>query len=211
VDNVGGDDPNNVYSAFILDQDIKTDEVMAKVSFQPLPRIRASLQYQLIAMDIDTDEDTDPPSSVHTTDYDANIYTASITATPYAGLFLTGLVSYQDIELETIDLADAPVTTYDGDVLSLSVAAGLALDSRTNLNMQYIYTLTENFKDFSDVGLPLGSENQRHAVLASLSRRITDMLSVKFRYGFYSYDDDASDGSDDYTAHLVGAALSMTF
>jgi len=211
VDNVGGDDPNNVYSAFILDQDIKTDEVMAKVSFQPLPRIRASLQYQLVAMDIDTDEDTDPPSSVHTTDYDANIYTASITATPYAGLFLTGLVSYQDIELETIDLADAPVTTYDGDVLSLSAAAGLALDSRTNLNMQYIYTLTENFKDFSDVGLPLGSENQRHAVLASLSRRITDMLSVKFRYGFYSYDDDASDGSDDYTAHLVGAALSMTF
>jgi hypothetical protein len=199
------------YSAFILDQDIKTDEVMAKVSFQPFPRIRTSLQYQLVVMDIDTDEDTDPPSSPRTTDYDADIYTASLTATPYAGLFLTGLVSYQDVHLETVVLPDAPINTYDGDVLSVSAAAGLALDSRTNLNVQYIYTLAENFEDFSDDGMPLGVENQRHAVIANLSRRITDMLSVRLRYGFYSYDDDASDRSDDYTAHLVGAALSMTF
>jgi hypothetical protein len=199
------------YSAFILDQDIKTDEVMVKVSFQPFPRIRTSLQYQLVVMDIDTDEDTDPPSSPRTTDYDADIYTASITATPYAGLFFTGLVSYQDVHLETVDLPDAPIKTYDGDVLSVSTAAGLALDSRTNLNMQYIYTLTENFQDFSDEGLPLGSENQRHAVLANLTRRITDNMSVKLRYGFYSYDDDASDGADNYTAHLVGASCRMTF
>jgi hypothetical protein len=184
---------------------------MVKVSFQPFPRIRTSLQYQLVVMDIDTDEDTDPPSSPRTTDYDADIYTASITATPYAGLFFTGLVSYQDVHLETVDLPDAPIKTYDGDVLSVSTAAGLALDSRTNLNMQYIYTLTENFQDFSDEGLPLGSENQRHAVLANLTRRITDNMSVKLRYGFYSYDDDASDGADNYTAHLVGASCRMTF
>lgn len=205
------DDTANAYSAFILDQDIKSDEVMVKVSFQPVPRIRTSLQYQLVAMDIDTDEDTAPPSSVHTTDYDANIYTASVTATPYAGLFLTGTVSYQDVQLETVDLADAPVTTYEGDVLSLTASAGLAVDPRTDLDVQYTYTLSENFEDISDVGLPLGVENQRHAVLANLIRRITENLSVKLRYGFYSYDDDASDGSDNYTAHLVGAVCKLVF
>ncbi len=205
------DNTANAYSAFITDQDIKSDEVMVKVSFQPVPRIRTSLQYQLVAMDIDTDEDTAPPSSVHTTDYDANIYTASVTATPYAGLFLTGMVSYQDVQLETVDLANAPVTTYEGDVLSLSASAGLAIDLRTDLNVQYIYTLSENFEDISDEGLPQGVENQRHAVLANLVRRITDNLSVKLRYGFYSYDDDASDGSDNYTAHLVGAVCKLVF
>jgi hypothetical protein len=205
------DNTANAYSAFITDQDIKSDEVMVKVSFQPVPRIRASLQYQLVAMDIDTDEDTAPPSSVHTTDYDANIYTASVTATPYAGLFLTGMVSYQDVQLETVDLANAPVTTYEGDVLSLTASAGLAIDPSTDLNVQYTYTLSENFEDISDVGLPLGVENQRHAVLANLIRRITDTFSVKLRYGFYSYDDDAGDGSDNYTAHLVGAICKLAF
>lgn len=213
VDIVDGDPDNNVYSAFILDQDLKTDEVMAKVSFQPLPRIRTSLQYQLVAMDIDTDEDTVDPadSSIQTTNYDANIYTASVTATPFAGLFLTGLVSFQDVRLTTIDGAGGPIVTYNGDVLSLGGTAGVALDARTSLNVQYTYSVTDNFEDFSSDGLPLGVENQRHAVLANLTRRITDNLSLRLRYGFYSYDDDASDGSDNYTAHMLGAVASMTF
>jgi hypothetical protein len=203
--------PGN-YPSFILDQDIQTDEVMAKISFQPMARIRTSLQYQLVSMDIDTDEDTETtPTSVRTTNYDAHIYTATVTATPYAGLFLTGLVSYQDVHLETVDLADAPVKSYEGDVLSLSASAGLALDSRTDLHLQYIYSLAENFENFSDVGFPLGVENQRHAVLSNLTRRITDNVSVKLRYGYYYFDDDASDGSDDYKAHLVGAVCKVIF
>jgi hypothetical protein len=211
TDIVDGVTPNNVYSAFILDQDIKTNEVMAKISFQPLTRIRASFQYQYIGTDIQTDEDTAPPSSLQTANYDANIYTASLTATPYAGFFLTATASYQDVKLRTIRLADAPVKTYDGDVLSLAASAGLALDSKTNLNVQYIYSYSDNFKNFSDVGLPLGVSNQRHAVIADLSRQITKSISARLRYGFYSYDDEASDGSDNYTANLVGAAIKMTF
>lgn len=199
------------YSGFILDQDIKTHEVMAKVSFRPVPGLRTSLQYQLVAMDIDTNEDTDPLTDVQTTNYDASIYTASVTATPLAGLFVTGLVSYQDVELKTVDLADAPVGNYDGDVLTLAASAGMALDQRTKLNVQYSYSMAENFEDTSADGLPLGVENQRHAVLANLNRQISDNLSVKLRYGFYYYDDDASDGSDNYKAHMVGATCRLIF
>lgn len=205
------DDSENSYSAFILDQDFATDEVMAKVSFRPMPGLRTSLQYQFVTMDIDTDEDTDPETSIKTSDYDAHIYTASVTAMPRSGLFLTGLVSYQDVELKTVNLEDAPVANYEGDVLSLAVSAGLALDARTNLNLQYSYTLAENFEDFSDEGLPLGVENQRHAVVANLGRQLTDNLSLRLRYGFYSYDDEASDGSDNYTAHLIGASCRLVF
>jgi hypothetical protein len=211
VDNVEGNDPNNVYSAFITDQDIKTDEVMIKLSFRPLPRIRTGLQYQFKTMDIDTDEDTAPPSSKHSCNYDAHIYTASITATPVARLFLTGLASYQDVRLKTLDGNTGAIISYVGDVLSLAANAGWAIDSRTSLDIQYVYSLTENFEDISSDGLPLGVENQRHAVLADLTRQLTDNLSVKLRYGFYSYDDETSDGSDNYTAHLIGATCSMTF
>ena len=211
VDNVEGDDPNNVYSAFILDQDIKSDEVMVKLSFAPVTRIRTSLKYQFRSTDIDTDEDTDPPTSKHSCNYDANIYTASITATPVASLFVTGLVSYQDVRLKTIGGDTGSIVDYIGDVLSLAANAGWAIDPLTSLELQYVYSLAENFEDISSDGLPLGIESQRHAVLANLTRRITDNLSVKLRYGFYNYDDNASDGSDNYSAHLIGATCSMIF
>lgn len=204
-------DNTDSYSAFILDQDFTTHTVMAKVSFRPVSRIRASLKYLFTTMNIDTDEDTDPTSSVQTTNYDSSIYTASLTATPLAGLFLTGLVSYQDVRLETVNVGDNTVVSYNGDVLSLAASAGMALDARTNLNIQYSFSLAENFENIASTGLPLGVENQRHAVLASLTRRITDNLSVKLRYGFYNYDDNASDGSDNYSAHLIGATCSMIF
>ena len=211
VDNVEGDDPNNVYSAFILDQDIKSDEVMVKLSFAPVTRIRTSLKYQFKSTDIDTDEDTDPPTSKHSCKYDANIYTASITATPVASLFVTGLVSYQDVRLKTIGGETGSIVDYIGDVLSLAANAGWAIDPLTSLELQYVYSLAENFEDISSDGLPLGVESQRHAVLANLTRRITENLSVKLRYGFYNYDDNASDGSDNYSAHLIGATCSMIF
>ncbi|MEZ4599933.1 MAG: hypothetical protein R2940_09095 [Syntrophotaleaceae bacterium] len=197
------------YSAFITDQDLKTDEVMVKASFRPLNNLRTTLQYQLVSTDIDTDEDTDPPSSIHSGNYDAHIYTASLTSTPVASFFLTGLVSYQDVRLKTI--GTGPVETYEGDVLSVSANAGWAVNASTRLDARYIYTLAENFDDFFDEGLPLGTDNQRHAAIADLSHQLTDALAVRLRYGFYSYDDDAGDGSDDYTANLVAAALTMRF
>lgn len=205
------DNTDNAYSAFILDQDPETDEVMFKVSFQPFLRIRTSLQYQLITTDIDTDEDTVPPSSVHSANYDDNIYTASITAMPLASLFLTGLVSYQDVRLKTIDGGIGSVVSYDGDVLSLTTSTGWAIDPQTSLDAQYVYSLAENFEDISSAGLPLGVDNQRHAFMVNLSRQINKFLSVRLRYGFYNYDDDGSDGADNYTAHQFGVVCALAF
>lgn len=206
VDNTPGE-----YPAFITDQDFTTDELMAKVSYRPMNRVQTSFQYQLVATDINTDSETTPPSSVLSGNYNANIYSAGVTVTPFSGLYVSGLVSYQDIRMNTFDNGVHSVGTYNGDVLSVIAGAGLALDSKTDLNAQYIFSYSDNFDNNSSDGLPLGVDNQRHAVLATLTRQISKHFSARLRYGFYKYDDPGMGGADDYTANLIAAGCSLRF
>ena len=199
------------YSAFITKQDLTTDQVSAKLTVRPITWIKASLQYQFVATDIDTEADTTSPSSVTSGNYDANIFTVSVTVTPVSRLYLTGLFSYRDARTSAFDNGIPSVITYHGDVYTFIGAAGYVVDSKTDLNVEYLFTRSDNFTDNSASGLPLGLDNQRHGFLAVISRRITDHLEVSLRYGFYIYDEDSNGGVDDYTAHLVGAGLAFRY
>jgi len=199
------------YSAFITAQDFTSDEITAKLTVRPSSHWKVSLNYELVAAGIDTLTDTAPPSAVQSGDYDADIYSVSITVTPISRLYLTGLLSYQDARSTAFDNGSPSVITYEGDVYAVIGTAGFAIDTKTNLNVEYMYTRSDNFNDNSADGLPLGLDNQRHGLLMGLSRRITETMKAELRYGFYTYDENGNGGVDDYTAHLIGASWSMLF
>jgi hypothetical protein len=198
------------YSAFITAQDFTSDEITAKLTVHPSSRVKVSLKYQLVATDIDTQSDTTPPSAVQSGDYDADVYSVSITVTPISRLYLTGLFSYQDVRTATFDNGVSSVITYEGDVYTVIGTAGYAIDRKTDLNLEYMFTRSDNFNDNSADGLPLGLDNQRHGLLVSVSRRITENTNAALHYGFYKYDED-SGGVDNYTAHLVSTSWVFRF
>jgi len=148
---------------------------------------------------------------VQSGDYDADIYSVSITVTPISRLYLTGLFSYQDARSTAFDNGSPSVITYEGDVYTVIGTAGFVIDTKTNLNVEYIYTRSDNFNDNSADGLPLGLDNQRHGLVVGISRRITETMKAELRYGFYTYDQNGNGGVDDYRAHLIGASWSMLF
>jgi hypothetical protein len=198
------------YSAFITAQDFTSDEITAKLTVHPSSRVKVSLKYQLVATDIDTQSDTTPPSAVQSGDYDADVYSVSITVTPISRLYLTGLFSYQDVRTATFDNGVSSVITYEGDVYTVIGTAGYAIDRKTDLNLEYMFTRSDNFNDNSADGLPLGLDNQRHGLLVSVSRRITENTHAALHYGFYKYDED-SGGVDNYAAHLVSTSWVFRF
>jgi hypothetical protein len=199
------------YPAFIIGQDFTIDEASVKLSFRPASWVQTSLQYQLLSMDTDTSTLTEPPSTVRAGNYDANIYNLSITLTPLSRLYLTGLLSYQDASSHAFTNNSPSVLTYDGDVFTGIGSAGCAIDEKTNIAVQYLYSFSDNFKDNSLYGLPLGINNKRHGLLATLSRRINKNIVVKLYYGFYHYDEGSNGGVDDYDAHLVSLSCSFRF
>jgi hypothetical protein len=199
------------YSAFITAQDLTSDEITTKLRIRASSRVRVSLNYQLIATDIDALTDTTPPSAVQSGDYDADIYSVGITLTPISRLYLTGLFSYRDSVSSSFD-NDAPsVVEYEDDVFTFIGTAGYAMDEQTDLKAEYLYSRSDNFNDNSADGLPLGLDNQRQGLLVRFSRRITKTMKAELRYGFYAYDENGNGGVDDYEAHLIGASWSMLF
>lgn len=199
------------YSAFITAQEFTSDEITTKLTVHPSSRLKISLNYQLVATDIGTQSDTTPPSAVQSGDYDGDIYSVSITVTPISRLYLTGLFSYQDARTSTFANGVQSVITYEGDVYTVIGTAGYAIDRKTDLNLEYVFTRTDNFNDNSADGLPLGLDNQRHGLLIGISRRIKENTNAALQYGFYKYDEDSNGGVDNYTAHLVSTSWVFRF
>jgi hypothetical protein len=219
---------NEGYSAFIKEQKFDTDEITAKLTIRPSTRISVALQYQLVSTDIDTETDSVPAlgipaGTVSSGNYDANVYSISVTVTPVARLYLTGSFSFHDTRTIAYDHNARSVITYRGDVYSVIASSGYALDNKTDLNVQYNFSRSDNSENNSfdntppggsvnnDYGLALGLDNERHGVVATLTRKITDNIIARLRYGFFYYDENSNGGYDDYTAHLVSGACTFRF
>jgi opacity protein-like surface antigen len=199
----------NGYSAFINDQEVATNEFGARLSVQPKTWIRASLSYRLVDTQIDTTFDNDP-SSVQTGNYDAGIYTLDATLTPVSKLFLTTIVSYQDIRAAAFDNGSDSVIPYEGDVFSSTISASYALDERNALSLHYVYSFSDNFEDNSESGLPLLQDYAFQQAGAGYSRKLKDNIEAKITYEYHDYDADHNNGVNDYTAHLVSFFLSLS-
>ncbi len=197
------------YSAFIDEQNLDTDEISAKATVRMTSAVKASFRYQLVKTEIDTWARTTPPSSVQSGDYAADIYSVSVTATPIPSMYLTGLFSCRDVNSESFDNESASVIEYDGDVYSFIGTAGWAVGEKTDLTLDYLYSWSDNFEDNSADGLPLGIDNDRHGLSLGFSRKMTEKVTLRFRYGFYKYEEDHIRGVDDYEAHLVGVAFAF--
>jgi hypothetical protein len=203
------------YPAFITAQDFTSDEVMAKLTVRPWSRLSLSLSYQLVATDIDTTTQDAaiflPGGTVQAGNHDAHIYSLGITVIPVSRLYVTGLFSYQDVRTVAFDNDVAAVQTYEGDVYTLIATVGYAIDKKTDITAQYVYSFSDNFEDNSADGLPLGLDNHRHGLLVSLVRKITEKITGQLQYGYYKYDDQVAGTVDDYNAHLAAASCSIRF
>jgi hypothetical protein len=206
-----GVDTEEGYPAFLLDQDIETDEVSTKLTYRLNSRVQATLRYQLASTKIDTTADTDPPSSVQSGEYKENIYSIGLAVTPVARFYLTGTLSYQDVRSQAFDNDVPSVAPYEGDVVAFNGSAAYAFDDLTRAELRYLFSRSRNHEDNAETSLPLLLDNERHAVLASLFRKVRENVELQVRYGFFSYDEDSNSGVDDYRAHLFGAGVRLGF
>ncbi len=204
------------YPAFIDTQRFITDEFMTKLTYRACREFTVSLQYQLASTDTDTGTEAIsglgiPAGKIRSANYDSNIYSISATLTPISRMYITALVSYQDTRTKAFDNSADSVVTYKGNVVSVLGTVGYALDKKSDATVEYSYTHACNAQANAASGLPLGVDNQRHAILAGLSRKLTDNMIARLRYGFYYLDDNSDGGVNNYKAHLFSATCTLKF
>jgi hypothetical protein len=203
------------YPAFITLQDFQTDEAMGRLSLRPCSRFTVAFTYRYVETDITTASDgvplLAPGGELTSGKYNANIYSVSATVTPLSRLYLTGLFSLQDTRTTTFDNHNPSVVTYHGNVYTTVGTAGYALDKKTDVTVEYSYSCAQNSQGKAADGLPLGVNNQSQSVIAGISRKFTDNIVGRIRYGWYQYNDSNSGGANDYTAQLVSANCTVRF
>jgi hypothetical protein len=203
------------YPAFITGQDFIEDEITTKLTLRPCRYFNVAFKYQKLATDISTTTESvpllAPGGGLKSGNFDANIYSVSATLTPISRLYLTGLFSLQDTRTIAFANDNPAVIPYHGNVWTVMGAAGYALDNKTDVNVEYTYSRTDNTTVNSSAGLPLGLSDQRTGLLVGLTRRISNNVVARLRYGFYDYNDRSGGGIDNYTAHLASASCIVRF
>ena len=192
---------------------------MGKVTWRPCNEFNVALKCQWQQSDIRTTTgefqwgigDITPGGKLTAGKYDAMIYTLSATVLPTPRLYVTALFSLQDTHTTAFANNAPEVVSYKGDVYTGTLALGYALDEKTDLTASYSYSRASNFQDNSADGLPLGLDNEMHGATVGVSRRVKDNITVRIRYAYYEYNDDANHGVTDYQAHLASASCSIRF
>lgn len=209
--------PGQGYPAFIRSLDRETDEVETKLALHPVSWWRTTLSYKMTATDYEAATDAAPKSSgsispggpIQSRNYDAQVFSANLTLTPWRRLYLSTTFSYQQTRTLTAQNGSPSVVPFKGDIYTVLASANFALNAKTGLRATYSFSLADYGQDNSAEGLPMGINYQQHGMRVGLTRRINKNFTAALQYGFYLYDEPSGGRLNNYTAHAVFGTLSL--
>lgn len=217
VDQIDFSPDGDGYPAFIRSLDRKTDEVETKLALRPAGWLRTTLSYKITANDYETVTDPAPKSTesispggaIDSRNYDAHVFSANLTLTPWRRFYAATTLSYQHARTWTAQNDSPSVVPYKGDIYNVLCSANFAANEKTALRATYSYSLADYAQDNFAEGLPLGINYRQHGLRAGITRRINKHMTTTLQYGFYLYDEPSGEHFNDYTAHAVFGTVSM--
>ncbi|MSU61115.1 MAG: hypothetical protein EXS31_01760 [Pedosphaera sp.] len=214
----------NGYPGHILARDIELDQFELKLALRPASWLKTTFKYQLVATDYETttaysmalpldsnDPITQPGGSLLAGNYDAHIYSASATMTPWRRLVWSTTFSYSDSRTVTGVNGHAGTVPYKGDIYSVLSMANVVIDEKTDWHVNYTYSRGNYDQDGASAALPLGISYERHGVMTGLARRFGKRITTHLQYGYFRYDEPSSGGVRDYTAHAILGMVNVKF
>lgn len=208
--------PGNGYPAFITERDMQTDDIEARAILRVARWVRLNLKYELVSTDFHT---TTAPTTtggipsgggpILAGNYDAHIYSAGATLSPWQRLRLSATFSYSQSRIISGVNNGAEILPYKGDIYSVISSATFALSQKTDLQASYFYSQANYDQPDTGANTPFGLSYNRHGLLAGVTHQWKPYLSTKLQYGFFDYSDPTTQGVNDYTAHAV--FLSLTY
>jgi hypothetical protein len=201
------------YSAFITAREIRGNEILAKVVLRPRTWLKTTFTCEREISDFDTTTDPiggiTPGARHHAGEYEADIYSANVTLTPFQRVYFSGALSYGDTRTIAARNENPSVTDYRGHTWSALGSVNAILNARTDFQVVYSFSCADFAQDNFADGLPLGIDFTRHSLVAGVSRKLSERVTTGLRYAFYRYDEPTSGGGNDYTAHGVFATLTL--
>jgi hypothetical protein len=144
---------------------------------------------------------------------DTQTFSGSVTITPISNLFITSMVTHQNLRVKTRARYDPRSSTrsFEGDSTSFVNSVIFALNEKTELTADYQVSLTNNYDDSvtnfapDPIGLPLEHDYTMQSLTLGAKYKLRKNITLWCKYRLYDFDEAHIDDMDDYTAHLFAA------
>jgi hypothetical protein len=206
------------YPGYLQQQDFALDDMNIRATWRVLDSLSLITRYDFQYSTVDTTSIPNGGTSaggVQSANITSHIISENISWTPVSRLYVQAGGSY------VLNTLDTPVASSAGinnlvlnsanDYWTANGTVGLALDEKTDLQLQYTYYHADDYVNNSASSLPFGAGDEQHSFTATITRRITKALQVSLKYGFYRNRDKTSGGIDNYDAQLVYANMQYRF
>lgn len=200
----------NRYPAFLRAQQFDTDDVNLRVSVRPGSNLSLVARYDFQLTSLESSPDN--LATLENSEMTSHVASGGVSWVPFSRVYLLGTLSYVWDRTDTLaSSVTATVADSRNDYWTATATVGYALDDKTDLQLQYLYYLADNYADNSAVTVPYGSGSEEHGVMLGVTRRLNARTRLGVNYGFFDYSDELSGGRLDYQAHVLYTTLSYRF
>jgi len=203
--NLSGPAPvESFYPGILGDFEQNVHEITLKTDWHFLPAWTATGQYQYENDEIEYDiQDTEGQ------DMEVHRISATVFGAPMPKLMLTGMLMYENYDLDTP--TDIPTGTdwedgtgaydykYDSYVLFLS--GNYVINEKWSANAAYQYT--------GNTGKDV--ENELNEIWLGVDYKLDESKTISARYEYFDFEDELGGGFDDYDGHGVYVSLAYRF
>ena len=191
--------PNGrMLSAFTDYQQISTDELSGRIKIRPFSWMTSNIRYQHQNDDLVSAVEYLSPTKADTT---SHIYPADVTIQPIDRIFLTGYFSRQLATTSTMaQLVAAYQPEFKSDVDTWMASIEYVQSENLVFDGTILYSDADNFNDFSDVGLPLGSDFARVETSLGVRWKPREHISIEPKCTYYRYNSNFAAERNDYDA-----------
>jgi len=200
------------HPAYLTRQEFDTHDFNVRVTLRPSAKVVSVSRYDFQLSAIETGANGLP--EIQSADLDTHVFSQSLSWSPLARLYLQGTLTYVHDVTTTPANSGASAAIIPESRNSFWNAGGnlgYALNPSTDLQLEYLYQLADNFIDNSASSLPYGAGFEEHRITATLNRRLSENMLLVLEYGFVDFTETTTGGAGDHRAHLVSTTLHRRF
>lgn len=210
------------YDAILASHDSATDDANIRLTWRALPNLTLVSRYdyqQTTYENRGIDGTGAPLATVDSADITRHVFSESATWLPVAQAYVQGSVSFVLAETDTPANLYAPFRISDSgsDYVTASMTVGYALDKKTDLQATYSFYYSNEYSTPYDTAagapgsVPFGSDAEEHVISVTMNRRISSNMIWNMGYSYFTSNDGASGGNNDFDAHMISTGLQVRF
>jgi hypothetical protein len=198
-------------SAFIDSLKLYGNEITSRIMWKPWKWLQTGFRYQYLDNTYKSRAQAQVPQESLLL---SHVFTYDVFLQPLQDILMNLSFSRQNLKVSTPagSASSTQIPGFIADVNTWLFSTSYTPTEKISLITTFLYSLADNFDDFTATGLPYGVDNKRYDATVELRWSPKDNLTVAPHYAYYNYNTNLTSAEfGDYSAHVTWLDVSMNW